>query len=366
MVKTSNTDPEVVKLKPDMVLVPSPQSRFWKRSNEIELTENSLVMAKVDGETLYRCGRIVLQFNVLRYDRDGRTHTTNKYGRQEDADSIPAIQEFVKLMVKQPVVSAVFKVEMYVRDEKGRPLRVSDFIHYLKGGDIKLREQICLGFFDLVEVDGRKINEDWDWKLDEMCGILGNARGTKRVHVLPFQHVKTKRDIEIAWMEYQKTMGYEGLVLHTEARTYKLKPEIELDAVIVAAQKNDGYRKKRVTSVRCALMTGPNTFLEIGDVSSGITHALRDELWKFKTEFLVDENDKFAYVYPLIVVNIRVNGIYTHKMLKWKLVNGKRVDLGLADSITMRHPTLEAIREDKEPTFRDVGLNQIPKDVDLS
>lgn len=78
----------------------------------------------------------------------------------------------------------------------------------------------------------------------------------------------------------------------------------------------------------------------------------KPSFWSTKT--------KFAYVYPLIVVNIRVNGIYTHKMLKWKLVNGKRVDLGLADSITMRHPTLEAIREDKEPTFRDVGLNQIP------
>jgi len=47
--KTSNTDSEVVKLKPDMVLVPSPQSKYWKRSNELQLNENSLAMAKGKG-----------------------------------------------------------------------------------------------------------------------------------------------------------------------------------------------------------------------------------------------------------------------------------------------------------------------------
>jgi hypothetical protein len=46
MVKTSNKDAEVMALKPDMVLVPSPQSKYWKRSNEVELTPNSLAMAK--------------------------------------------------------------------------------------------------------------------------------------------------------------------------------------------------------------------------------------------------------------------------------------------------------------------------------
>jgi len=303
----------------------------------------------------------VLQFNVLFYERAGKTHTMNKYGRKETVEDVPAIKEAVSILKKQPIAQAVFKVEMYARDEHGTPLRVSDFIHYLKGEDRKLRERICLGFFDFVELNGKRINEDWKWKLEEMNRLL--SKGTKRVHILPYCHVKTKLDVEKAWQHLKNTLGYEGLVVHTETTTYKMKPEIELDAVIVAAQKNDGYRKKLVTSVRCALMTGPNTFLEIGDVASGITHALRAELWKFKNEFLLDENSKFAYVHPLIVIKLRVNGLYCHQMPKWKLVNGKRVDLGLADSITMRHPILEEIREDKQPSTKETGLSQVPKIV---
>ena len=254
-------------------------------------------------------------------------------------------------------------------------MRVSDFIHYLKGKDHmeckhkpcynksvkEVHGWICLGLFDLIEVDGKPVNMDWEWKLDEMENMING--GSERVHVLPSMQVKTKHDVEKAWQEYRIRRGYEGLVVHTDNITSKMKPEIEIDAVIVAAQKNDGYRKKLVTSVRCALMTDPDTYLEIGDVSSGITHQLRATLWQFKEAFPVEETQHFAYVYPLIVVKLRVNGLYSKQMPKWKLVNGKRVDLGLADSITMRHPCLEEIRQDKEPNVREIGLNQIPKIV---
>ena len=296
---------------------------------------------------------------MLSYSNDV-TSTMNKYGRVEDGKNVPAILEAETLLRKNcpTIKSARFLAEMYVRDANDRPLRVSDFVHYLKGGDAKLREKICLGFFDFVELNGKKINEDWRWKLEEMKRMLGN---TKRVHVLPFCQAKTKLDIEKAWNNLKNNLGYEGLVIHTEDTTYKMKPEIELDAVIVAMQKNDGYTKKQVTSVRCALMTGPDTFLEIGDVSSGITHQLRHELWKFKTEFGLQETDKMAYVHPLIVIKIRINGFFTKDMPKWKLVNGERVDLGLKPSITMRHPCLEEIRQDKEPNVHEIGLNQIPK-----
>ena len=303
----------------------------------------------------------------------------NKYGRREDSDNVPALGELATLLRKRvpTMKSAKFLVEMYVRDHKtGHPMRVSDFIHYLKGKDHRtdckykpcynksvkeVHGWICLGLFDLVEVDGKKINMDWEWKLDEMESMING--GSERVHVLPSMQVKTKHDVEKAWQEYRVRRQYEGLVVHTDNITSKMKPEIELDAVIVAVQKNDGYRKKLVTSVRVALMPAKDTFLEIGDVSSGITHQLRATLWQFKEAYPIEENQHFAYVYPLIVVKLRVNGLYSKQMPKWKLVNGKRVDLGLADSITMRHPCLEEIRQDKEPSVREIGLNQIPKIV---
>lgn len=368
MAKSSNLNPEVVRLKPDMVLVPSPQSKYWARSNELQLSSDSIAMAKADGE-----------FNKVDYSR-GIATSCNKYGRVEDSDNIPALGELANLLRKHvPTMKAAkFLVEMYVRDQKTSiPLRVSDFIHYLKGKDHRGQEckykpcynktvkevhsWICLGLFDLIEVDGKKINMDWAWKLDEMESMING--GSVRVHVLPSMQVKTKGDVVKAWQDFRIRRGYEGLVIHTDNITSKMKPELEIDAVIVAAQKNDGYRKKQVTSVRVALMTAKDTYLEIGDVSSGITHQLRTELWKFKMNFPLEENQHFVYVHPLIVVKLRVNGLYCKQMPKWKVVNSRRVDLGVADSITMRHPCLEEIRQDKDPSPKEVGLNQIPKVV---
>jgi hypothetical protein len=46
-------------------------------------------------------------------------------------------------------------------------------------------------------------------------------------------------------------------------------------------------------------------------------------------------------------------------MPMWKLVNGRRVELGLYPSITMRHPKLVSIRDDKRAAVEDVGVQQL-------
>lgn len=338
-------DAEVMALKPTMELVPSPISKEWKRGTAIRFDNNTTAQAKADGE-----------FNVLYYNKRGQTFTKNKYGRVETAETLPAILDFVKVMRKQPIETAVFLVEMHVFHKK--LLRVSDFIHYLKGNDESLKQHIRLGFFRMVSVDGTKINEPAQWQFEEMESFIGTQ---KRLLVLPWTKVKSQRDIEQVWNKFVDKMGYEGLIVRNYEKTYKLKPEIELDAVVVALNKNDGYSKRRGTSLRLAIMVDEETFLEIGDVASGITHDLRKVLWQLKEEFGIEETKDKYYVQPIAVAQIVCHDIFQKQMRCWKLENGRIVDLGTRLSITMRHPKLITFREDKSVTPKDIGLQQIPR-----
>jgi len=342
-------DPDVIALKPDMILTPSPISPEWKNTN-IRL-DDATVQAKGDGE-----------FNAVFYNKDGETYTKNKYGRKETAQTVPAIKDFVQIMAAHPIKKAVFLVEMFVMNPK--PMRVCDFIHYLKGSDKSLRQFICLGFFDMVSIDGVKVGQSHTWRLEEMERILGFGKKTssKRIRVFPWQHVKTKRDVELAWKEYKEVMGYEGLVIRNGfGQTFKLKPEMELDAVWIGVNKNDGYYKNLGTSLRLAVMVDKNTFLEIGDVASGIEHKLRELLWAFKKDFTVLDTNKISYVQPEVVMKIQFNDMWQKPMQCWKWDGTTFHDAGKRLSITMRHPKLIEIRTDKTVISKDVGLNQIPR-----
>lgn len=352
-------DEEVMRLKPDMVLAASPTSPDWSESAAIKFVGETTAQAKGDGE-----------FNALYYNKRGETFTKNKYGRKET--DLQAILDFVEVMRKQPIEKAKFLVEMHVYHKK--PLRVCDFIHYLKGKDHtqkeckgkpcegltpeQARSFIRLGFFRMVSVDGTKIHESASWQFEEMQSMIGKQ---KRLLVFPWTQVTTKKGIEKTWKSFVDKMGYEGLVVRNAVgETYKLKPEMELDAVIVALNKNDGYSKKRGTSLRLALMIDDETFLEIGDVASGITHDLRSQLWQLKEQFGLDETDKVYYVTPIAVVCVRFNDFWQKEMPCWTF-DGERTEVAPRLSITMRHPKLITFRTDKTACVKDIGLQQIPR-----
>lgn len=358
-------DEEVMRLKPDMELVPSPASPDWSESTAVKFVGKTTAQAKADGE-----------FELLVYNKRGETFTKNKYGRKETPETLPALEGFVKVMRKQPIKKAKFLVEMHVFHEK--LLRVAKFIHYLKGKDHGMckgkpcegltpeqaRGFIRLGFFRMISVDGREIRESIDWQFEEMASLLAPAHPSLGLLVLPWMEVKSKKDIEKAWRSFVDKTGYEGLVVRNGVgTTYKLKPELELDAVIVALNKNDGYSKRRGTSLRLALMIDEETFVEIGDVASGITHDLRAQLWKMKDMFGLDETGKMHYVQPIAVVCVRFNDFWQKQMPCWKFDGSRRIECGTRASITMRHPKLITFRTDKTACVKDIGLLQIPRGV---
>ena len=71
-------------------------------------------------------------------------------------------------------------------------------------------------------------------------------------------------------------LGYEGIVVHTKLNDkpimLKLKPEMDMDVVVVGiVKKGKEFPRGRGATLRVAVMVDSNTFLEIGDVASGLT-----------------------------------------------------------------------------------------------
>jgi hypothetical protein len=380
----SEYDAEVVKYKPKMELLPAPGSPNWETASLV-IHGETVIMAKADGE-----------FNVLHYCRGASAFTKNKYGRKETASGLQAIADAQTMLTKnRSVKSATMLVEMYVNYQvngKSVLMRVSDFIHYLKckshterscrgkncyGKTVQeIRGRIALGIFDLVELNGKKVNASQLNKLKLLENMLNAKKGAKpvphcptpskpgRFHVLPWIYVgevspgTMRKEITAAWATYKEKLGYEGLVVYADS-TFKVKPEVEIDAVIVGLNKNDGYSKHLGTSVKLAVMKDKNTFVEIGDVASGISIKMRAFLWNFRRQYPLDETTESAYMKPLFVVKILMTDFFNKDMPMWKLVNGRRVQLGLYPSITMRHPKLVDIRQDKSCALPDVGIDQL-------
>lgn len=370
----SEYDAEVIKYKPKMELLPAPSSPNWDTASVV-IHGETVIMAKADGE-----------FNVLHYHRGATTFTKNKYGRKETASGLQAIADAQAMLAKsRSVKSAKMLVEMYVNYQvngKNVLMRVSDFIHYLKGKSHteqscrgkncygktvqEIRGRIALGIFDIVELNGKKVNAAQLNKLKLLENMLNVKKGAKpgRFHVLPWIYVgevspgTMRKEITAAWATYKEKLGYEGLVVYADS-TFKVKPEVEIDAVIVGLNKNDGYSKHLGTSVKLAVMKDKNTFVEIGDVASGISIKMRAYLWNFKRKFPLDETSQVAYMKPLFVVKVFMTDFFLKDMPMWKLVNGRRVELGLYPSITMRHPKLVSIRDDKSVAVEDVGVQQL-------
>ena len=267
--------------------------------------------------------------------------------------------------------TAKFLGELHVLHD-GKLKRVSDLIHYLKGSDTSLRQHIALGLFNFLELNGKSINEPQVWKLDEMETLIGRHIDLMRklVYVLPYKYIgevapqKARKAVEDAWHDFVTLKGYEGLVVYLPDTQLKIKTEYELDAVIVGINKNDGFHKKQGTSVRLAVMKDKDTFVEIGDVASGITLDMREQLWAYKKDFALDETNLTAYAEPVIIVKLVFTDFFEREMPSWRLVKKtknvtERQDAGMVQAITMRHPRLAEVRIDKSVSPMDIGMNQI-------
>ena len=330
-------------LKPVMKVLPSFKS--------LKITSDLIVQVKVDGE-----------FTYMHY-KEGEAYTLNRYGKARK--DFPALNELTEALKKSGIREAELLSELYAKEGE-KPLKLPDFIHYIKSGNPDLLAKIHIGIFDLLTVNGRAVRENYAWKVEEMERWLKDCR---LVAVLPYIKPSSTEEIEEFWKRMVEELGYEGLVARSNMETYKIKPYSEVDAVVIGFKETPStYERKEIRSLRVALIDQDGTFIELCDVSSGIDHALAKRLFNlyFEHEELqagrVEEAPDIMFIKPLIIATVRYTDIYRNtKNGRYRYENGKYKRLHPdAELVKLRHPRLVRFRPDKQPTPRDAGLNQIP------
>jgi len=342
MKESFSQDRKIDELKPKMATLES--------LDHLDVTpDETVVTAKLDGE-----------FTLLAYDRNGESYTLNKWGHHRS--DFPALNQLVEKINQTQYKHVEFLCELYAFDTK--PLKLPQFISLIKGEHQDLNK-IHIAIWDLLSIDGKPITEPFDWKMQEIETWL---KGCTHVAVVPHILPRTLQDVKDLWNNYVVEQGYEGLVIHNRNRTYKIKPTLEVDAVVIGLNKKTSYGKEldlfqqgQVTSIKLALMQPDRTFVELSDCASGITADLRTVLWKLMS-FKVSEDHKTVHIKPVVVCTLQYTDTFPKRREALKFVEGEGYkSRGYVPFVSLRHPRLIRFRPDKTVNPQDLRLTQIPE-----
>lgn len=313
----------------------------------------SFCMVKADGE-----------FTVLSYERGGLSYTINRYGHSRS--DFPALNEVVEALDRTELREAEFLSELFAVDDEGKPLNLPKLIKYSKGQERKL-ENVHLGIFDLVSVNGKRVTQDYEWKLGELTRWLRTVDGLrlKRAYVLPYIKPRGSEDLKRFWSFWVDKQGYEGVVIRTDnGAIYKVKPILDVDAVIIALNKVDSTGKptkrwpeEKVSSVRVALMDERGRFVELGDCSVA-DQRIQRALWSLHS-IKVSESEERIFVKPCVICQIRYTSIFEGSLCNILKFTGQYTPQGTRKFAKLRHPRFVRFRPDKKVNPTDLRLEQI-------
>jgi len=313
------------------------------------VSQNTIAMAKADGE-----------FTLLKYDQ-GEAFTVNRYGHYRK--DFPALNEAAEALGKAGIKSAEILCELYAVDDEGRPVILPEFIKMARGERKKL-ENLRLGIFDLITVNGSQCSLDYEWNLLEMDSWF---EGCQLVYTLPWTKAVTRQVLVSFWRKLVEELGYEGLVLRSNSEAVKVKPLMDVDAVIIAINKVDStgkpvkrYSEGAVSSVRVALIDKLGRLVVLGDCTVP-DRGVQKALWKLH-DIKVEEDNERVFVHPFVVIQIRFTSMFRGSLCEILTYDGKYRQVGEIKFWKMRNPRFMRFRTDKEAVYRHIRLDQVKVD----
>lgn len=321
-----------------------PRAKALLTFNQLPLDRALTVQAKTDGE-----------FTVVSYQKDVRVFSTNLWGTIRGEGS-PWLKEVREALQRQAnVAEATFLAETYGMDGE-RMLKLPQVIHGLKGGDIIAHEKIRLGVFDVVSINGKTLDEPYPLRLRIAEEWF---QGLNLVHVLPWIQPKTLQELNDFWSHYVEQRDYEGLFARDDMENlYKVKPFFDLDCALIGLNKRNLWSRQEITSLKLAVIDEDGSYIEIGDVASGIDHQLRQELYKQLLPYKKAEYNTWVQVKPFVVVQVQAMELFPCTKPRYLNKDGFLEPAGSKQAYSLRHPRLIRFRGEKNATVEDIGYER--------
>lgn len=236
-----------------------------------------------------------------------------------------------------------------------------------------------LGFkaFDLLEENG----EDWLYRTygeryERLNELMGEGKRAAVVTTVEGE----KSDAAQYYGEWVRSEKFEGIVVRSEQGiTYKVKPFITLDAVVIAFGERQEEGVNKVRELTLALLRDDGSLHILGTVGNGFQEddraAWHDKLSKIEVSssfrMANREGTLCRFVKPEVVVEVKVSDIVDtdsrdlpvrRMALTYDEASGYSA-LGTLPIVSLIHPVLVGEREDKTVDLGNVGLDQVYRHV---
>lgn len=313
------------------------------------------------------------QFQVTRkYDGelavifyDGlQTFTVNTGGRVRAGLEVHA--EAAEKLRAAGITSAVIPAELYVAEDGGRT-RVFDVAAVL--ADPGQHHRLRLAPFEIVSIDR---TEHRPASYTETHAKLSEVFTGQLVHPVQLRQVTTRDQVAAVYREWVDGEGAEGLVVRSDLPVvFKIKPVYTLDAAVIGYSENPDVAGQ-VRSLLLAMAIEDGRYQPIGHVGSGLNDTLRADLHsrlsplEVPSSYIETDTNHVAFhlVRPDLVVEIKVNDVLfesTNGTVQAPLLEfgDHWSKTGTSPGISIIHPVLERLRDDKAASGPDVRIAQI-------
>jgi hypothetical protein len=237
----------------------------------------------------------------------------------------------------------------------------------------KSPEKLAFAAFDVLDSDTVAADASWEAKFEALEKWLGRDGAA---HAVPHQKVDSRSAIAPFFNDHVSVAGAEGIVVrHESGPTYKIKPNIDLDMVVLGYSEGFDEAAGGVRELLVGLAMSDGAFQVIGQVGNGLTQAQRVELFASLSKAHAEsdylevsgKNVAFTMVPPEHVVQIRCIDILSESskgpvrkaLLQWK--GDWYEHAGQSSAVSLISPVFEGLRSDKSAVAADAGFTQIER-----
>jgi len=310
------------------------------------------VSTKLDGELWFLC----------RFDDETLLVAPNGRVISGSSDIISAAQSLPN--------GIILAGELHIRpsDRRGR---VGDVGLALTGS--KPAAPLQFAAFDVVSAEGISALSPYEERAAFLTDNLPAEGALYAVETTVAESLSTVADL------YKSAVtegGAEGIVVRSsDGRTYKVKPTIEIDGVIVAFTERKSQKDEiEIRSIYVALAHPDGGWVPLTSVSnlgdSAARIALHERLIELKKPSAyrhASDGIIYQFVDPTTVVEIRVSDLQAEDS-RGRSIRAPRLDsdasagwkvAGQVDTVAALAPVLQRVRDDKLPNLLDAGWAQI-------
>ena len=297
---------------------------------------------------------------------------------------VPLLAEARKLLLPRAHGQLVLAGELFALRKGARP-RHGDLARALSGGVDAEVDRVGFQAFDLL-TGGDEENPGpmpaYEARLQAMQRLCAGGKRLQAIKTLRVESTDRVRELYNEWVEDGKG---EGLVIRSEAigRIFKLKPVFTLDAAVIGfTERSD--EEDAVRSLLLAVMKENGQFQIVGSCGNMGSMELRKELYGKLAPRIIDSSYSYAsstgalfrFVRPELAVEVKVTDVQSEdsagrpiKRMVLEMhgdgVGARWVPVASMTGVSILHPVLGRVREDKSVEATDVRATQLLERVHI-